>query len=154
MRTHAEWNVEAQISAAASGPSMRSMRSLSSSAALFVNVMAMIRHGSTGRRRPLRVPALFRRQVRALEQRKVRLRRRFQHLVGVGPAAVLDEIRDPVDEHRSFTAAGTGQQQQWALRGQDRFSLHIVQVREVRLDEASARLHIALFKSQSCIHSV
>ena len=106
------------------------------------------------RRRPLRAPALFRRQVRALEQREVRLRRRVRHLVGVRPAAVLDEIRDPVDEHRSFTAAGTGQQQQWALRSQDRFSLHIVQVREVRRNEASARLHIALFKSQSCIHSV
>ena len=106
------------------------------------------------RRRPLRAPALFRRQVRALEQRKVRLRRRVRHLVGVRPAAVLDEIRDPVDEHRSFTAAGTGQQQQWALRSQDRFSLHIVQVREVRRNEASARLHIALFKSHRCIHSV
>lgn len=108
------------------------MRSLSSSAALFVNVMAMMRHGSTGSTagRPLRAPALVRRQIRALEQRKIRLRRRIRHLVGVGPAAILDEIRDPVDEHRSFTAAGTGQQQQWAFRGQDRFSLHIVQVRE------------------------
>ena len=106
------------------------------------------------RRRPLRAPALFRCQIRALEQRKVRLRRRVRHLVGIGPAAVLDEICDPVDEHRSFTAAGTSQQQQWALRSQDRFSLHIVQVCEVRRNEASARLHIALFKSQSCIHSV
>ena len=106
------------------------------------------------RRRPLRAPALVRRQIRALEQRKIRLRRRIRHLVGVGPAAILDEIRDPVDEHRSFTAAGTGQQQQWAFRGQDRFSLHIVQVREVRRNEASACLHIALFKSQCCIHSV
>ena len=102
----------------------------------------------------LRAPALVRRQVRALEQRKVRLRRRVRHLVGVGPAAVLDEIRDPVDEHRSFTAAGTSQQQQWAFRGQDRLPLHIVQVREVRRNEASARLHIALFKSHRCIHSV
>ena len=106
------------------------------------------------RRCPLRAPALVRRQVRALEQRKVRLRRRVRHLVGVGPAAVLDEIRDPVDEHRSFTAAGTSQQQQWAFRGQDRLPLHIVQVREVRRNEASARLHIALFKSHRCIHSV
>lgn len=106
------------------------------------------------RRRPARTPPLVRRQIRALEQRKVRLRRRIRHLVGVGPTAVLDEICDPVDEHRSFTAAGTGQQQQWAFRGQDRFSLHIVQVREVRRNEASARLHIALFKSQCCIHSV
>ena len=106
------------------------------------------------RRCPLRAPALVRRQVRALEQRKVRHRRRVRHLVGVGPAAVLDEIRDPVDEHRSFTAAGTSQQQQWAFRGQDRLPLHIVQVREVRRNEASARLHIALFKSHGSIHSV
>ena len=106
------------------------------------------------RRRPLRAPALVRRQIRALEQREVRLCRRVRHLVCVRPAAVLDEICDPVDEHRSFTAAGTGQQQQWAFRGQDRFSLHIVQVCEVRLDEASARLHIALFKSHGSIHSV
>ena len=33
-------------------------------------------------------------------------------------------------------------------------ALHIVQVCEVRLDEASARLHIALFKSHGSIHSV
>ena len=101
------------------------MRSLSSSAALFVNVMAMMRHGSTGSTAAARA------------------------------AAVLNEICDPVDEHRGFTAAGSGQQQQWAFRCQNRLSLHIVQVREVRRDEASARLHIPLFKSQCCsIHIV
>ena len=77
------------------------------------------------------------------------------HFVRVRAAAVLNEICNPVDEHRGFTAAGTGQQQQWAFRSQDRLSLHIVQVRKVRRDKASARLHIPLFKSQSCsIHSV
>ena len=92
---------------------------------------------------------------RALEQREVLLRRPFGHFVRVRAAAVLNEICDPVDEHRGFTAAGSGQQQQWAFRSQDRLSLHIVQVREVRRDEASARLYIPLFKSQSCsIHSV
>ena len=105
-------------------------------------------------RRPARTPPLVRRQIRALEQREVLLRRPFGHFVRVRAAAVLNEICDPVDEHRGFTAAGSGQQQQWAFRGQDRFSLHIVQVCEVRLDEASARLHIALFKSHGSIHSV
>ena len=106
------------------------------------------------RRRPARTPPLVRRQIRALEQCEVLLRRRIGHFVRVRAAAVLNEICDPVDEHRGFTAAGSGQQQQWAFRGQDRFSLHIVQVCEVRLDEASARLHIALFKSHGSIHSV
>ena len=107
------------------------------------------------RRRPARTPPLVRRQIRALEQREVLLRRPFGHFVRVRAAAVLNEICDPVDEHRSFTAAGSRQQQQWAFRSQDRLSLHIVQVRKVRRDEASARLHIPLFKSQSCsIHSV
>ena len=107
------------------------------------------------RRRPARAPPLVRRQIRALEQREILLRRPFGHFVRVRAAAVLDEICDPVDEHRGFTAAGSGQQQQWAFRSQDRLSLHIVQVREVRRDEASARLHIPWFKSHSCsIHSV
>lgn len=86
------------------------MRSLSSSAALFVKVMAMMRHGSTGstaaalraRRRSSGV------QIRALEQREVLLRRPFGHFVRVRAAAVLNEICDPVDEHRGFTAAGAG----------------------------------------------
>ena len=47
MRRHAEWNVHAQTSFA-SGPSIRSSRALSSPAALFVNVIARMRHGSTG----------------------------------------------------------------------------------------------------------
>ena len=91
------------------------------------------------------------------EQREVLLRRRIGHFVRVRAAAVLNEICDPVDEHRGFTAAGSGQQQQWAFRSQDRLSLHIVQVREVRRNKASARLHIPLllFKSHRCIlHSV
>ena len=119
------------------------MRSLSSSAALFVNVMAMMRHGSTGS-----TAAALRARRRSSGVRSVRF-------VRVRAAAVLNEICDPVDEHRGFTAAGSGQQQQWAFRCQNRLSLHIVQVREVRRDEASARLHIPLFKSQCCsIHSV
>ena len=47
MRQQAEWNVIAQTSRA-SGPSIRSSRSLSSFAALFVNVIAMIDHGAAG----------------------------------------------------------------------------------------------------------
>ena len=47
MRTQAEWKVLAQMSFARS-PSMRSRRDFSSSAALFVKVMAMMRQGSTG----------------------------------------------------------------------------------------------------------
>ena len=47
MRTQALWKVRAQMSSAA-GPSILARRLLSSSAALFVKVMAMMRHGSTG----------------------------------------------------------------------------------------------------------
>ena len=47
MRTQAEWKVRAQMSLARS-PSMASRRALSSSAALLVKVMAMMRQGSTG----------------------------------------------------------------------------------------------------------
>ena len=47
IRTQAEWKVEAQTSLPA-GPSIFSSLDLSSSAALFVNVMARMRHGGVG----------------------------------------------------------------------------------------------------------
>ena len=47
IRQQAEWNVIAQTSSA-SVPSIRSSRSFSSLAALFVNVIAMIDHGAAG----------------------------------------------------------------------------------------------------------
>ena len=47
MRTQAEWKVDAQMFLA-SEPSIRSSLALSSSAALFVKVMASICHGAAG----------------------------------------------------------------------------------------------------------
>ena len=87
-----------------------------------------------------------------LQQAQHLLVRAGRQLIAVGGAAVAEEVRDAVDEHRGLAAPGPGQDQQRALRRQHGLLLSFVQIFKIRADQRAARFQEALFKCSRHAH--
>ena len=77
----------------------------------------------------------------------------FRSFIRIGCASELQQIRNAADQHGRFSAAGSGQQKKRPLSGEDRFFLHVVQARKMRLNEARSRAYKFVLKFIIIFHS-
>ena len=71
---------------------------------------------------------------KAFKKSNVLFCHRIGDLIGITAPAEAHDIGNPVNQDCGFAAAGTGQKQQRAFRGQHRFLLHIVQFLKLAAD--------------------
>ena len=82
----------------------------------------------------------------SLQKPQVLLRGPVGHLLRVAAPAVGQKVIDPLDQHRGLAAAGTCQQEEWALRGHGGLTLHGVQPLKVLGDDRPPGGDVALLE--------
>ena len=70
----------------------------------------------------------------------------IRNILAVTAATEADQIRDPVNQHRSLTTAGAGQKQQRPFCGQNGLLLHLIQIGKLGANIIAPRGKIPLLE--------